>query len=215
MAPTETVVWNSVSSVWSNVSCFPCCAINLRVLFFTYSFTCVRAGICVYVCVWAHIHVHTWCRCLCAEARKGGGCHLSPGPAPVRWRSFPRPAACIWAGPGASKPYTCLHPAWSRGDRHCQDTHLGMWVLGSKLWLPWLCSKWIIGAHSFCFEGEIILFKISMWYFFFFPWFFHIVFSIQWYFDIWFYSMWNDFIAAKLCSVGFCRTQSSFDLHCG
>jgi len=112
--PTETVVWSSESPVWSNVSCFPCCATNLRVLFFTYSFTCVRAGVCVYVCVWAHIHVHAWCRCLCAEARKGGGCHLSPGPAPVRWRSFPRPAACIWAGPGASKPYTCLHPAWSR-----------------------------------------------------------------------------------------------------
>lgn len=44
-----------------------------------------------------------------------------------------------WAG--CQQALYLSTPCMEPGDRHCQDTYLGTWVLGSKLWLPWLCNK--------------------------------------------------------------------------
>lgn len=117
-------VWKSVSPVWSDVSWFLCCGINLRALFFhLFIYLCVCAGICVCVsvCECIYMYIHGAGACV-QRQEEGSRCPLSSVP-----------ASCVWARLDASKSYTCLRPAWSWGDRHYQDTHLVMWVLGSKL----------------------------------------------------------------------------------
>lgn len=117
-------VWNSVLSMWSDVSCFPYFGIFLKALFF-YLFThlcvCQCLCLCPSVCECIYMYIRDAGACV-QKQEEASGCPLSSVP-----------VSCIWARLNANKSYICLHPAWSCSNNHCQDTHLFIWVLGSKL----------------------------------------------------------------------------------